>query len=114
MHEAAAAMGAEAVLVSLPGLCRREALGTPEYGLIVRSSHRVTPANFPLWADMKRFVGDLFQDVGRRTGMKVIDVQGAFASFSGEDRLALFSDEMHASREGAEEIAQAVARAMVQ
>ena len=111
MQKVASQVGAEAVLVNLPGLCRREALGTEEFQQVVEKT-RVTAANYSLWMEVEEFVAGLLWDVGREAGMRVIDVSDHFRTFSDARRLALFMDEMHVTQAGARETATAVHQAL--
>ncbi|GEM_PF-7071856 len=105
-------MGAVLLLVDLPGLCRRGAAPDSEEFRAVLSGTRVTPAGWPLWVDLKGMMSGLFQEVSHETGIPVIDVSGRFEVFTGPERVALFMDEMHASKPGAREIARAVHQAL--
>ncbi len=107
MRAIASEIHAEMVLVNLPGLCRKESLNSSEYKMIIDRT-RVNPASFPFWVELKNFVSDLLRDIGRQQECQVIDVHQHFEAFSGAQRLALFTDEMHATAPGAEEIAKAV------
>ena len=101
-------IGAAFALVDMPGLCRQGvAPDSEEFRAIVERT-RVTPADFPFWADLKGVMSGLFQEVGHETGTRVIDVGRHFEAFTGPDRVALFADEMHVTKPGAEEIAKAV------
>jgi lysophospholipase L1-like esterase len=100
-------IGAEMVLVSLPGLCRPAALGTPEYSLIVENT-RANPASFPYWVRMKQFTASTLQEVAGAEGVEMIDVSDYFERFSNADRLRLFVDEMHTTKDGSEQIANAI------
>lgn len=112
MHGACREIGAVFVLVDLPGLCRSGVAPDSEEFRAVVDRTRVTPAIFPLWVDLKAMMSGLFQEVGRETGTRVIDVHRHFEVFTGPERVALFSDEMHASKLGAQEIARAVHQAL--
>jgi lysophospholipase L1-like esterase len=98
---------AEMVLVNLPGLCRKESRDSGEYEMIIRKT-RVTPASFDFYVSLKGFISDFLYDIGRGHGMTVSDVSSYFENFSDSQRLALFTDEMHASTAGSAEIAEAV------
>jgi len=111
MQKIASPIGAKMILVNLPGLCRKESRDTSEYELII-SRTRVTTENFDYWVEIKLFVAALLKELGREHGIQVIDVSSAFESFSGAQRIELFTDEMHFSDAGAREVANAIYQAM--
>ena len=111
MHRVSSSIGARMVLVNLPGLVRKEGRDTSEYDLIVDRT-RVTPENFDYWVEVKLFVSALLEDVAASTGMQLIDVHAAFDSFSGVQRVDLYTDEMHFTDAGAREVAEAIHQAM--
>ena len=111
MERFSSGIGSEARLVNLPGLCRRQGLETGEYQQVIQRT-RVNPEEFRLWVDVKEFVSALFQEVSDRTGIPLIDVADRFEAFSGARRVDLFRDEVHATPEGAGEIARGVYQAL--
>ena len=100
-------IGAQMMFVNLPGLCREAAFGSPEYSVIVENT-RANPASFPYWVKIKQFAASTLQEVGRTEGVGTIDVSGYFERFSSTDRLRLFVDEMHTTKDGSEQIANAI------
>lgn len=113
MKRVADEINADVMLVNLPGLCRTKPADSNEVELVVERT-RVTRENFPLWAELKDFETELFQEIGFEHGMRVIDVHREFERFSGALRLELFTDEMHMTAYGTYETAAAVARALRQ
>ena len=108
MDAAAREMGAEMVLVDLPGLCRFGVEeGSEEFRAVVERT-RVTAANYPFWAELKGVMSGLFREVSRRQGVPVADAGKHFDLFTGPARVDLFTDEMHVNRRGAAEVAEAV------
>ena len=107
MQRTASQIHASAMLVDLPGLCRVQSLGTPEYQQALDQT-RVTAVTYPLLAEVKEFESALFQDMGRELQIPVLDVAGRMEHFSGSERPKLFIDEMHVTKWGATQIARAV------
>lgn len=99
-------IGAKMILVSLPGLCRA-AFDTTEYSMIIENT-RANPASFPYWVRIKQFASATMQDVARTEGLGLLDVSAYFERFSNMERLKLFVDEMHTTKDGSEEIANAI------
>lgn len=102
---------AKIVLINLPGLCRDENTTSVEYRLIIGNT-RVSSANYVLWVRLKRFISNLLHDLGRKHGVEVVDVHRYFEQFAELRRLELFADEMHTTKLGSEQIAQAIYRAV--
>ena len=107
-------IGAEMVLVDMPGLCRPGAAPDSEEFRAVVDRTRVTPANYPFWADMKVLMSGMFSDIGREQGVRVAGVSREFDTFTGPERVDLFVDEMHPNRRGAEKVALAVERSLTE
>lgn len=107
MRAIARDLKAEMVLVNLPGLCRKESRDSSEYEMIVRKT-RVTLASFDFYVSLKAFISSFLYDIARDHDMTVSDVSSYFENFSDAQRLALFTDEMHANTAGSGEIATAV------
>lgn len=112
MDAAAREMGAAFAVVDLPGLCRSGVDPASEEFRAVVEQTRVTPANYPFWAEAKKLTSRLFAEAARRTGAPVIRVSSRFARFTGPGRLELFTDEVHVNRRGAAEVAEAVRQAL--
>lgn len=107
MRTIASEVGAAMVLVNLPGLCRRESLGSAEYQAIVTSGG-ASRAGFPWFVELKEFMAGLMADLSRDHDLPLIDVSASFDRFSGTERRGLFSDEIHYSEAGSEKVAEAV------
>jgi lysophospholipase L1-like esterase len=107
MHAIAVDLGAEFILVNLPGLCRESGLSKDEYTLIVDKT-RVKAASFVFFSRLKDFVTQQLQGMARANDIRMIDASGYFERFSGQRRFELFTDEMHTTDLGAHEIARAI------
>ncbi len=114
MQDICREMGAEMVLVDMPGLCRPGVAPDSEEFRSVVGRTRVTPANYPSWADMKTLMSGLFSDMGRERGIRVAGVSREFDAFTGPGGVDLFTDEMHPSRSGAEKVASTVRKTLIE
>jgi lysophospholipase L1-like esterase len=112
MGSIARQMGADFVLINLPGLCRETDVLGEEYRLIVTGT-RVKPANFAFYTKLKEHVGVFLYEIGAEMNVEVINVEEDFHVFKGKDRTALFTDEMHTTALGSREIAKSVHRGLL-
>jgi len=114
MNEISRQIGARLILVNLPGLCRERAIVPGEYEEIIRRDMHISADSFPFWIAVKSFESAFLRDLGCHHDIPVIDVHRSFEMFSGRQRVDLFTDEMHHSAQGTEQIAEAIRIALVQ
>ena len=111
MQDIASGINARIVLVKLPGLCREEADALEKEFILNKT--RVNASNFPYWVKLNRFVSNMFNDLSREHEMQMVDVHSFFNKFSGMCRVVLFTDEMHFSEEGSEEVAKCIYSSLI-
>lgn len=111
IQAAAAEQGTAVALVDLPGLCRRTGSSGEEYREVVDRT-RVNDANYLFWVELKELDTAIAKEMGKKLQVPVIGVSSDFEVFSGADRANLFTDEMHLTPEGADQVARSVKKGL--
>ena len=106
MRATASDIGAQVIIVSLPGLTRTTATIAERTLVVNRTSE--TPETYLFWAEMKDFIGASFEKLGRERNIPVIDVHERFERFAETERLKLFVTLTHMTTEGHQEIATSI------